>query len=546
MRQLPALILASLSLLGVLRPSAAASEAEKAQEAFDLLYGDDLKRVAATRDPADDIALAAKLLEAAKVAQNQPAFLVLLCEKAVELAAIDPKGYETAAAAADLLAEKVPERAAACQEKVLTIRQRQYEAARGEDRTKAGEAFIQSLLAAAAAKARTGDFEAGLKHCRTAQAIARRIGAANTGAVEFQVRNLQARQKAAAKVLELKQQLQADPSNPPARDELVRILVVELDDPPQAAKHLDEHCDAALRKFVPAAAKPLDKAPELACVDLGEWYRGLADGAGVSPVARAAMLARAKAYYLRYLALHGASDIDRTKAELMVKKVDEALAKMGPAAADASPQSYPAGQWIDMMKLIDINRDKVAGDWQRSAAGLTLNAASGARLALPVIPMGSYELEYQFSRTESADAVSAMLPAGSSGVLLHLGGWVNQISGLSQINHRGADSNETKVSPPRIVNGRTYTVLIRVLLEGDQAAITITLDSRPYIAWQGAQSALWLPTGWALPNPKCIGLGGEHCRVVFSSIRLRMLSGQAVPREAAPAAAPAAPSSGKK
>jgi hypothetical protein len=34
--------------------------------------------------------------------------------------------------------------------------------------------------------------------------------------------------------------------------------------------------------------------------------------------------------------------------------------------------------------------------------------------------------------------------------------------------------------------------------------------------------------------------------VVFSGIRLRMLSGKAVPREAAPAAAPAPPSSGKK
>jgi hypothetical protein len=111
--------------------AAAKEEAEKAAEAVQSLYGAELNRVAATRDVADDLALAAKLLEAARAADAQPVLLAVLCEKAFDLAAEDPKGYETALAAAELLARKVPQRAEAMQERVLSVRQRQYDAARG-------------------------------------------------------------------------------------------------------------------------------------------------------------------------------------------------------------------------------------------------------------------------------------------------------------------------------------------------------------------------------------------------------------------------------
>ena len=104
--------------------AAAKEEAEKAAQAFQSLFGDELKRVAATRDVVDDLALAAKLLEAARAAEAQPALLTVLGEKCFDLAAQDPKGCETALAAAELLARKVPERAEAMQERILSVGQR--------------------------------------------------------------------------------------------------------------------------------------------------------------------------------------------------------------------------------------------------------------------------------------------------------------------------------------------------------------------------------------------------------------------------------------
>ncbi|HUU91431.1 MAG TPA: hypothetical protein VM238_09495, partial [Phycisphaerae bacterium] len=52
-----------------------AGESDQAAPAFESLYGSDFKRVRLTREAADDLELAARLLAAAKEAAGQPAFL---------------------------------------------------------------------------------------------------------------------------------------------------------------------------------------------------------------------------------------------------------------------------------------------------------------------------------------------------------------------------------------------------------------------------------------------------------------------------------------
>jgi len=102
-----------------------------------------------------------------------------------------------------------------------------------------------------------------------------------------------------------------------------------------AAEYLDAACDPALRKYVPAAAKGVEAAPELACVELGDWYRDLA--AAATTGSKVSTLTRAQAYYARYLALHAAAGMDRTKAELALTKVEEELDRLRgrPGAGEA-------------------------------------------------------------------------------------------------------------------------------------------------------------------------------------------------------------------
>jgi formylglycine-generating enzyme required for sulfatase activity len=348
-----------LALAAILLAGSVPVAADEAADTFNKLYAEDLKRVAATPSPADDVALGKQMLEGAMKAGDQPAFLVLLCEKAYELAAKDPSGYATAMAAMDLLAGKVLEKKVECLQNNARLLQKQYAAARGEAKTKTGESAITALGSLAEAQTAAGDTDAAIMTLRQAIAVATAIKSESQTAIQAQLAGLASQQQVAKQIAALKAKLDADPKDAASRKEIVRLYLVEMDSPGEAAKFIDETLDEATRKYVPAAAKPVEDAPEAACTELGDWYMGLADQAA-TPASKGAMLCRARAYYQRFLVLHTAADLGRTAATLSLKKTEDALAKLGRAT---EPKSSPASVTLDLgnsvtMKLVLIRAGK--------------------------------------------------------------------------------------------------------------------------------------------------------------------------------------------
>jgi hypothetical protein len=494
--------------------AAVKEEAEKAAQVFQSLYGEELKRAAATRDDADDLALASKLLVAARAADAQPALLTILCEKAFDLAGGDPKGYETAIAAAELLAARAPERAEALQERVLSIRQRQYDASRGDGRSAAGEALIKSLTDAAAARTGAGAFDEAARFYRQALTVARAIRSASSEWIGSQMKRMAEHQRLAADLPRLVANLKANPDNRAARDQLIRLLLVYLDIPAEAAKYVDDKCDPSLAKYVPAAAKSVEAAPEVACVELADWYRQLA--AAAVPASKVAMFIRARKYCERFLDLHRAADMDRTKMELALKKVDEDLKALGWAP--------PPGPWIDVLKMTTADNLRPWGDYKRTEAGVVSGPKGLCRVSLPISPLGNYEFEVRLTRVTGSD-MSIVIPAGSAMPALHMG---DKHSGIQLIRGKPADENETKVSAAPIKNGQPVTVGGKVILDGDKVAISITLNGKPYVNWTGPQSALTTEKWGEMPDKTALGLKSYMSNVVCSAARVRMLSGRAV------------------
>jgi len=348
-----------LALAAILLAGSLPVLADEAADTFNKLYGEDLKRVAATPSPADDVSLAKQMLEDAKEAGDQPVFLSLLCEKAYELAVKDASGYATATASMDLLAGKSPEKKVECLRKNAALYQKQYAAARGEAKTKAGEDVITALSALAEAQTGAGDSDAAGGTLRQAITVATVIKSENKAALQDRLENLAPRQKVEKQIAAIKAKLDADPKDEASRKELVRLYLVEMDNPAEAAKFLDEALDEATRKYVPAAAKPVEDAPELACMELGDWYKGLADQA-TTPTSKGAMLRRAQAYYQRFLVLHTAADLGRTAATLTLRRIEDALAKCGAAGESKSSPSIltlDLGKGITM-KLVLIRPGK--------------------------------------------------------------------------------------------------------------------------------------------------------------------------------------------
>ena len=513
---------------------AADDDAEKAAETFESLFGNDVKNARATPDARDDADLAARLLDTARKTQGQPAFAAILCEKAYELGCANPGGYATAAAALELLAQTAPDRAAGCAERLLEVRQRQFDAARGDEKKAAGEALLACLLPAADAKEKAGAAPDAAAICRRAQAVAAAIDSPRRAEVDARADTLAMKMRVARQIADVKAMLARDPKNVGAQEGLVRLCLVDLDDPAEAALNLAGVADEKLLKYVPAAAKGIEAAPEVACMELADWYRGMAETA--PPAAKAAMYARAKAYLARFLEIHPAQDLDRTRATLALAKIDEAAAKLAaparPTPKPPLPREKPAPaiqQWIDLLAVVKPDTDAVQGKWELSAKGLAAKAGDEAcRISLPVLALGDYELEVSFVR-QSGQGVQAILPVGATTVRLVLGGWENGISGLHKVDGKPANSNPTTVSPGGLENGHMYALSVRVACKAGQAQVNVVLDGKPYISWTGAESALSDSGVWALPNSRCIGLGAQGCHVTFTRARIRMLSGEAKP-----------------
>ena len=201
------------------------------------------------------------------------------------------------------------------------------------------------------------------------------------------------------------------------------------------------------------------------------------------------------------------------------------------------------GAWIDLLPMVDLKRDVVYGQWECTKSGL---AAVGKeepfrRVEMPVVPSGNYELEVKFVRVSGSE-VEVFLPVGPKSVDLVLGwGGTNGTSGLEMINGKDIRYNETMVRPANIGNGQPHTVNIRVIADEAKAEITVSLNGKPYTKWAGPQQALSPHPEWALRNSNYLGLGMGNTNAVFQSVRLRMLSGKALPKESLPAGKGAKP-----
>jgi len=497
--------------------AAEAEKTEKAEEAaaaFEKVYGADLKRVRGARESME---LADRILKAAQEVDNQPEFLGLLCEKAYDLTQPYPDGAKTAVATMSLLATRVPEKAPACAEKVVKIRQSQFDLSKGQARTKAGDDLIDALLAAASAKLAAGAYTDALALCKRAQPVARSIKSALADKVEGRLKAVGLWVKSAREAEDLRNELDKDAGNKTVREKLVRLYLVELDNPTEANKYVEGLDDEDLRKYVPAAGKPLDSAPSLACLELGDWYyTKLANEASAG--AKGMMLERAQGYYERFVETHLAKDMTRTRAVAALSDIEQQLGRL------ISPALRQRPPLVDLLAWIDPARDGAGGTWTKQGQAIVGNLHLNTSLVFPVALDGSYELHMTLVRTEKMDCLMVVLPAGSTSMALALNDYQAPLFYLNLVEGKPLQGKLESFA-----NDQEHSLKVRVLLKGGQADLAFDLDGAPLLKWSGPVSALSEDPHRRLRQKQCPGLILHSCGVILRSLRLRVLSGEARP-----------------
>ncbi|MDK1032471.1 MAG: hypothetical protein QGD94_10725, partial [Planctomycetia bacterium] len=180
--------LVTAALIVLMRASLLPAASNEVEQIYESLYGDEAKRALFTKGTVDDIALAKKLLEAAREVRKQPSLMVLLCQKAYEFGIKARPGYQTAIDAMDLVIKTVPADKLASQEKVARVFQKHFEGCKAKERARAGEELIRRLLVVADAKAATWDYEGESLYCRRALAVAKAVRSATRVPLEGRLR----------------------------------------------------------------------------------------------------------------------------------------------------------------------------------------------------------------------------------------------------------------------------------------------------------------------------------------------------------------------
>lgn len=491
--------------------------ADEINDAFDSLYGEDLRSARATRDKADDLALARRLVTDAAKAADQPELLTLMCRTAYELTGQLRKGRPTAVRAMELTAEHVPQKRIQCLDTIVDLRRQVCRESRGVERLDTGEQFVEACLRAAEAKGRAGHYAGARALYRRATAEARRIRSARLKDIEAATERLTARQRVANELKLLRARLKANPADKSVRKRLIELHVMELDDPAAAEKLLNDDVEDPLRTHVRlAVGKPQDLS-EAACLGLAEWYQALA--ARASACGKAGMLKRAILFYDAFGKRHPAKDLFGTRAELGKAKAQDALTRL----------THPGvGQWIDLLKLANpskhVHGDKTSPrEWKRTPEALVSPKGSYNRLDIPISPRGQYELEVKFAISgKKWEDILVLFPGGEGRTHLRMGPKVAGLATGSKEEHFISEYEPLDID-------REHVLKIRVLPVGKQVAIIAHLDGRRFLAWQGKQRALdQYHIAWQLEDPTGVGLGAHHTQCSFRSFRLRMLSGKAV------------------
>jgi hypothetical protein len=147
------------------------------------------------------------------------------------------------------------------------------------------------------------------------------------------------------------------------------------------------------------------------------------------------------------------------------------------------------------------------------------------RIALPVVVAGSYEFEVEFTRTGGYDNIVFLIPVAASEAGISLNAFTD--TAVFEATHGQGEPKDSRVKLGNLQNGRKYSARVQVLVRGDDAQVTVSLDGKRILGWTGPHAALAQPGDWALPRRQCLGMGTWASNVTFHTAKLKMLSGKA-------------------
>lgn len=227
-------------------------------------------------------------------------------------------------------------------------------------------------------------------------------------------------------------------------------------------------------------------------------------------------------------------DGGRTHAPLVIVPQPNPAEAIGTQAAATAEQNASSARTaadvvsrpIDLLALVDVDRDAMDGNWTRRPDG-GLDYVGGtrfARIGLPYQPPTEYDLSADFTLTGSAGDDFVLLIFNDQGNFCtwNVNAWKKATAGFNFVNHRQGIDSPTAAPHKKFAPGERHTAMVKVRKDHVEG----WLDGRKLTSYPTNGSDLSMNNGWHLDGNK-IGIGC-FCPVTFFGVELTEVNGHGV------------------
>ena len=240
----------------------------------------------------------------------------------------------------------------------------------------------------------------------------------------------------------------------------------------------------------------------------------------------------------------GAGQSALTVYQVAVREVtgQGTLARTAPVAqtptvadADRVPEANDAA-WknsLDVLSLIEPERDTVRGEWARDFEKLVGDRNAFAAIEIPYRPPEEYDYRVEFTPTKRGNIGALHLAKAAHAFTFNFFGAGGALFGFEGVNGELIQSNQTARRMVPVEVGKRYVVLVEVRNNEVRAFLNTCFVT----AWKTDYSDLKTQERWQLRDATLLGLGCQS-RVEFHGARVREVTGKgAFLRQPPPAAA---------
>ena len=478
---------------------AAVPDAAKQKDAEKLLK-DLFKDQYAKKAPADRQALARSLLDQARKSKDDPVSVWVCCREAQDLAA-QTCDVKTLIAAIDETSRAFDVDALAMKTAGLAAAGK---AAKSADDVAglatALDRLVDELMAAdqydAADKAATSAVQYA-KRSNDPRLVLRATARAKD------VTEAKTRFQAIKNVL---QTLARNPDDPGANLEMGQFLCFVKGNWDLGLRFLVKGSDATLKSLAEKElGNPVASADQAAVAD--GWF-DLSEKEKV-PYRKNQLMSHARMMYES--AVVDAVGLARARIEKRLDQIEAAVGLM-------------PGAPINLLRMIDLKRDVIAGEWKRDGAAVVSDTSDAPRLEFPYQPPEEYDFRIVFTRRDGEILDVFQILAGGGKQFMWLTGGRNGVFGFGMVQGKWAPNptNPTFVRGPTTgIAGATQTSLVEVRKDGVKAY----LDGKLISQWK-TYADFSMNATYALRDEKRLGIGTYKTATAFQKIEVVEVTGR--------------------